>query len=53
MTKRTSKKEDLALIRATLQKDMSGGATADQAFAKVWEKHPDAVKRVTKRKPDA
>lgn len=50
MAKRPSKKEDLAAIRASLQKDMADGATVDQAFATVWEKLPDAANRVTKRK---
>lgn len=53
MAKRPSKKEDLSLIRAALQKDIASGATADQAFAKVWEELPDASNRVTKGKRNA
>lgn len=50
MAKNPTKKEDLARIRAALQKETAGGASVDQAFAKVWEELPEVAERVTKAK---
>jgi hypothetical protein len=48
--KRPSKKEDLAQIRAVLQRETAKGASFDDAVAKAWDELPAAARRVTKEK---